>query len=87
AAILGIAFGLFLAWLLLFSGRPRTDEEAQWRFALSFAVMFAELLFAFFVLVVYRAVAPDGLAWFGIGLAIGQVVGLIGMSYVLTRRT
>lgn len=42
--------------------------------------MFGELLVAFAVLVLYRSVAPDGLAWFGIGLAVGQTVGLIFMA-------
>lgn len=87
AIVLGTALGMFFAWLLMYAGRPRSNEEAQWRFALAFVVILGELLAAFVVLLLYRAVAPGGLATFGAGLAIGQTVGLIWMSYVVTRRS
>lgn len=86
ASLLGTGFGAFLAWFLLYVGRARSNKDAPRRFALAFLVIFGELLVAFALLVLYRSVAPAGLAYFGVGIAIGQTVGLIWMSWVVSRR-
>jgi Sec-independent protein secretion pathway component TatC len=76
AIALGVFVGLVLLAPVIWATRFFVSDKIDVGLAIVMGSVFAGLLVALGALFGYRAVAPDGLIWFGPSLVAGFVVGL-----------
>lgn len=76
AGVSGLAFGSVLIVILMSVVGRRVAVEPELAMVLTLVTVLGELLVSFLVLLGVRAVAPEGLVWFGIAMGTGFIVGL-----------
>lgn len=73
---MGVFVGLVLIAPMIWASRFFAAEKINLGLAVVMGSVFAGLLLALGVLFAYRALAPEGLIWFGPSVVAGFVVGL-----------